>query len=94
MRFVLMLAIVLSLVGVAYARDDRHIKAPSEIYQNKANYEYGAGLDVVLFEKQEGAKKVIPDAITLENKYDFGNQNGSSYLVVKYKLDDILKKAE
>jgi len=68
------------------------------IYQDNdvtPDYEVGVGLDLVVYEavpERTGAKKLIPDAVTVENKYDFANENGSVYVVAKYNLWELLKK--
>ena len=48
------------------------------------NIAYGVGLDLVLYENENKGFK--PDAVTLQNKYDFGNKEASVYLVGTYKL--------
>ena len=59
------------------------------------NYEYGVGIDVIIYESDPNrtkAKKLLPDAVEVQNKYDFGNQNFSTYVVAKYNLWKAIKK--
>lgn len=82
--------------------NDRNIVTHDHEYTDKdtpkecdANIEYGAGVDLVVYQAdpaREGAKKMIPDEVTVQNKYDFGNQNFSSYVVAKYNIWELLKK--
>jgi len=77
------------------------------IYQDDddRNVEFGPGVNLILFEKDktivapEGekkaitvAKKLIPDVVTSENKYDFGNKEYKTYLVATYNIWEIFKK--
>ena len=49
------------------------------------DYESGIGTDLVVFEN-EGNQNLTPDEITIENKWDFSNEKGSTYVVAKYNL--------
>ena len=51
------------------------------------NLEYGAGLDVVLFETPNELF-----AVSAENRYDFGNSEYSGYLVGTVKIGELFKK--
>jgi len=63
--------------------------------QSEPDYALGVGLNIGLYKadpEREGAKKAIPDLVTVENKYDFVNENGGSYLVATYNIFDMFKK--
>lgn len=60
-------------------------------------YEVGPGLDLVVFEadaNRTGAKKAIPDSVEIQTKWDFANDNGSTYVVAKYNIWDLVTKKE
>lgn len=55
----------------------------------------GTGLDLIVYEAPEerkGAALLIPDAVTIEGRYDFNNENGSAYAVVTYNVWDLFAK--
>ena len=55
----------------------------------------GAGLDLIVYEapaERKGAALLIPDAITVEGRYDFNNENGSAYAVATYNIWDMFAK--
>jgi len=58
---------------------------------DEADYEGGVGLDLVVF-VDEKEKDLVPDEVVIETKWDFSNQNGSSYVVAKYNLWNLFKK--
>jgi hypothetical protein len=53
-------------------------------------YSLGLGVDVVVAELDPArtgvARVLLPDAIEVQSKWDFPNENGSTYLVAKYNL--------
>lgn len=53
------------------------------------DYSLGVGVDLVILESDNGG--IVPNKITIENKYDFVNNNGSTYAVATYKLADLFK---
>lgn len=68
------------------------------IYQDNdvtPDYGYGAGVDLVVYESdpdRTGAKKLIPDAVEVQTKWDFANENGATYVVAKYNIWELLTK--
>jgi len=61
------------------------------------DYEGGIGVDLIVYkadEKREGKKKLIPDVVTVENKYDFTNENGGTYVVATYDLSGLWQKKD
>ena len=66
--------------------------------KEETDYALGVGVDLVVYQadpERTGAKKLIPDAVEVQNKYDFANENGSTYVVAKYNIWDLFqKKAE
>lgn len=91
MRIVIALMLILSLAGFAYAGDYRHAKsAPAICCDYDRNFAYGPGVNLVYelpVEKNTLVKKIlVPDLITSENKWDNGNKEGSSYLVMTWKF--------
>lgn len=66
-----------------------------EYSQYTPDYEAGIGVDLVVYEadaERTGLKKAIPDVVTVEQKYDIANDNGSTYVVATYNLWDLFKK--
>jgi len=64
--------------------------------QRNPEVELGAGIDLVVFEKEEAEDesilaKATPSVLTVETKWDFANENGSAYVVATYKLADLFK---
>lgn len=58
------------------------------------SYELGAGLDLIVYQAEPDANPVIPDEVTVESKWDFNNQEGSTYVVAKYNIFELFKSAE
>lgn len=55
----------------------------------------GVGSDLIVYEgpeKKEGLALLIPDAVTIEGRYDFNNETGSAYGVVTYNIWDMFAK--
>ncbi len=50
-------------------------------------FEAGVGLDLTIYENE--GQGLAPNEVTIESKYDFGNENGSVYLVAKYNVWDM-----
>ena len=84
---------------IDYINEQECIDHTHQYQQNDPDYELGVGVDLVVYEadpKRTGAKKLIPDNVEVQNKYDFSNENGSTYVVAQYNIWDLFakKKAE
>lgn len=63
--------------------------------QYTPDYGAGIGVDLIVYEGEEGReglKKAIPDTVTIQQKFDIANENGSTYLVASYNIWDLFKK--
>jgi hypothetical protein len=61
----------------------------------KEKYNAGIGVDLIVYENKDNAtlmQKIIPDTVTIQQKYDISNKNGSTYLVVSYNIWDMFQK--
>lgn len=59
--------------------------------QYEPEYQAGVGLDLVVF-KDRKDQALVPDEITIENKWDFANEQGSVYVVAKYDLSNLWQR--
>lgn len=68
------------------------------IYQDNdvtPDFAYGAGVDLVVYESnpdRTGIQKFIPDSVEVQGKYDFANENGSTFVVARYNIWKLLTK--
>lgn len=93
----LVLVVMLALSGSVYA-GGRHHCEKTVLVENDAEYQAGVGVDLTVFKaampitERKGIRKLIPDTVIAQNKWDFVNQNGGTYLVASYDVFELLKK--
>lgn len=59
--------------------------------QYDPQYEAGIGLDLIVF-KDRKDQALVPDVVTIENKWDFNNEEGAVYVVATYDLSNLWQK--
>ncbi len=69
--------------------NNKYLYHSHEYDQFKLKYEYGLGLDVKVYDFRKNSQNKVTqflDSINIENKYDFNNENFSTYLVLSIDL--------
>ena len=108
MRIILSLLIAVAFVLPAFADDTsqadwnknlggangirEYVAGHNHSYEEyDPEYEAGIGVDLIIF-RDQGDRALVPDVVTVENKWDFSNENGAVYVVASYDLSSLWQK--